>query len=170
MNAVSFGPFAFDTERFAVVLGLVIFLATASVLAHRFDARLGSCSSMTALAGVGGARLGHVLQHLDSFATEPWRVLAVWQGGFSWTGAAAGVVVMFAILFLRTKTIAGWAALSVAAGVFATSSTLWIASYPRRPRSSSLRQAEGGRSAETAVPWSSSSGQAGVRPADASCR
>jgi thiol-disulfide isomerase/thioredoxin len=127
MNAVSFGPFAFETERLAVVVGLVVFLATASVLAHRFDARLGSWSSMTALAGIGGARLGHVLQHLDSFAVEPWRVLAVWQGGFSWTGAAAGVVVMLVVPLCRTRSLAAWGALSVAAGVVATSSTLLIA-------------------------------------------
>lgn len=145
MNAVSFGPFAFDTERFAVVLGLVVFLATASVLAHRLDARLGSWSSMTALAGIGAARLGHVLQHLDSFAIEPWRVLAVWQGGFSWTGAAAGVVVMLAMLFLRTRTIAGWAALSVAAGVVATSSTLLIAGTDNRlPLSTAIFQSSTG--------------------------
>lgn len=141
MNAVSFGPFAFDTERFAVVLGLVVFLAMASILAHRVDDRLGSWSSMTALAGIGGARLGHVLQHLDSFGNEPWRVLAVWQGGFSWTGAAAGVVGMLAMLFLRTRTIVGWAALSVAA----TSSTLLIAGTDNQlPPSTAIFQSSTG--------------------------
>ncbi|HEV7436157.1 MAG TPA: hypothetical protein VGO22_14960 [Pseudorhizobium sp.] len=41
MNAVSFGPFAFDTERFAAIAGMVVFLVVASVLAHRVHDRLG---------------------------------------------------------------------------------------------------------------------------------
>ena len=48
MNAVSLGPFAFDAERFAAIIGMVAFLAVASVLAYRVDDRLGRWSSWTA--------------------------------------------------------------------------------------------------------------------------
>ncbi|MFC0807389.1 prolipoprotein diacylglyceryl transferase family protein [Ensifer sp. P24N7] len=123
MNAVSFGPFAFDAERFAAIVGMVVFLAAASVLAHRVDDRLGRWSSWTALVGLAAARLGHVLQHPGSFATEPWRILAVWQGGFSWSGGAAGVTVMLVVLFLRSRKLAGWAMASVVAGIVATAAT-----------------------------------------------
>lgn len=124
MNAVSVGAFAFDTERFAAIVGMVVFLAAASVLAHRIDDRLGRWSSWTAVVGLAAARLGHVLQHAGSFASDPWRILAVWQGGFSWSGGAAGVTVMLVLLFLRSRKLAGWATASVVAGVIATAATL----------------------------------------------
>lgn len=124
MNAVSFGPFAFDAERFAAIAGMVVFLTAASVLAHRVDDRLGRWSSWTAVVGLVAARMGHVLQHAGSFGSEPWRILAVWQGGFSWSGGAAGVAVMFVLLFLRSRKLGAWAAASVAAGVVATAATL----------------------------------------------
>jgi len=124
MNAISFGPFAFDAERFAVIAGMIAFLTAASVLAHKVDDRLGRWSSWTALLGLTAARLGHVLQHSGSFATEPWRILAVWQGGFSWSGGAAGVTVMLVLLFLRNGKLAGWAMASVVAGIVATAATL----------------------------------------------
>nr|CAD6595888.1 thiol:disulfide interchange protein [Rhizobium sp. TCK] len=128
MNAVSFGPFAFDTERFAAIAGMIVFLAVASVLAHRVDDRLGRWSSWTALVGLAAARLGHVLQHSGSFATEPWRILAVWQGGFSWSGGAAGVALMLVVLFLSSRKLAEWATASVVAGVVATAATLALTS------------------------------------------
>ncbi|MBB6178950.1 TlpA disulfide reductase family protein [Pseudorhizobium flavum] len=128
MNAVSFGPFAFDAERFAAIAGTVVFLAVASILAHRVDDRLGRWSSWTALVGLVAARLGHVLQHLGSFIPEPWRVLAVWQGGFSWSGGVAGVALMLVVLFLKGRKIIGWAAASVVAGVIATAATLALTS------------------------------------------
>lgn len=124
MNAVSFGPFAFDTERFAAIVGMVVFLAAASVLAYRVDDRLGRWSSWTAVVGLGAARLGHVLQHAGSFAQEPWRILAVWQGGFSWSGGAAGVTLTLVLLTLKSRELAGWAVASVVAGIVATAATL----------------------------------------------
>ncbi|KGE00252.1 TlpA disulfide reductase family protein [Rhizobium sp. YS-1r] len=123
MNAVSFGPFAFDAERFAAIVGMIVFLAVAAVLAHRVDDRLGRWSSWTTLAGLAAARLGHVLQHLDSFASESWRVLAVWQGGFSWSGGVAGMALMMVVLFLNSRKLVAWGAASVAAGVLAATAT-----------------------------------------------
>ncbi|PWL16619.1 redoxin [Falsochrobactrum shanghaiense] len=145
MNAVSFGPFAFDAERFAAIVGMVVFLAAASVLAHRVDDRLGRWSSWTALVGLAAARLGHVLQHAGSFASEPWRILAVWQGGFSWSGGAAGVAVVLVLLFLKSRKLVGWAVASLAAGMVATAATLALTySDPQlAPVTSSFRTLDG---------------------------
>ncbi|HEV7436158.1 MAG TPA: TlpA disulfide reductase family protein [Pseudorhizobium sp.] len=76
------------------------------------------------MVGLAAARLGHVLQHVESFASEPWRILAVWQGGFSWSAGAAGVALMLVVLFLRSRKLAGWAMASVVAGIVATAATL----------------------------------------------
>lgn len=124
MNAVALGPFAFDAERFAAIAGMVVFLAVATVFAHRIDNRLGRWWTWTALVGLATARLAHVLPHLESFASEPWRILALWQGGFSWAGGAAGVAVMMVVLFQRSRRLLGWAAASVAAGVVAAIVTM----------------------------------------------
>ncbi|WP_395517550.1 prolipoprotein diacylglyceryl transferase family protein [Pseudorhizobium flavum] len=150
MNAVSIGPFAFDAERFAAIAGMVVFLTAASVLAHRVDDRLGRGSSWTALVGLAAARMGHVLQHAESFASEPWRILAVWQGGFSWSGGAAGVAVMLVLLFLRSRKLGAWAAASVVAGVAATAATLALtySSAQLPPTTSAFRMLDG---AETTV-------------------
>ncbi|CAD7032113.1 DsbE family thiol:disulfide interchange protein [Pseudorhizobium endolithicum] len=150
MNAVSFGPFAFDAERFAAIAGMVVFLAAASVLAHRVDDRLGRWSSWTAVVGLAAARIGHVLQHAGSFASEPWRVLAVWQGGFSWSGGAAGVAVILVLLFLRSRKLGAWAAASVVAGVVATAATLALTYSSARlpPPTCAFRMLDG---AETTV-------------------
>lgn len=146
MNAVSFGPIAFDAERFAAMAGLVLFLAVASILAHRVDDRLGRWSSWTALAGLAGARLGHVLHHLESFAAEPWRVLAVWQGGFSWSGGAAGVALMLVVLLMTNRKLVGWAAASIVAGVVATATTLALTASTEQlpPVTSTFRALDGG--------------------------
>ena len=124
MNAVSIGPFAFDAERFAAIAGMVVFLAVATVLASRVDDRLGRWSTWTALVGLLAARLAHVLRHLESFASEPWRILALWQGGFSWAGGAAGVTLMMVVLFLRSRRLIGWGAASVTAGVVAATAAV----------------------------------------------
>ena len=148
MNAVSFGPFAFDAERFAAIVGMVAFLVVASILAHRVDDRIGRWSSWTALVGLAAARLGHVLQHVENFAAEPWRILAIWQGGFSWNGGVVGVALMMALLFLRSRKLAGWAATSVAAGVIATTATLAF-TYSRTqlpPVTSTFRTLDGAES------------------------
>lgn len=123
MNAVAIGPFAFDAERFTVVIGVLAFLFFSAFLAHRVDDRLGRWSTSTALAGLAGARLFHVASHTESFLGEPWRVLALWQGGFSWFGGVAGVAVMLLILFIHNRSAFPWAALNVVVGASAALST-----------------------------------------------
>ncbi|HCL63402.1 MAG TPA: hypothetical protein DIC56_00835 [Rhizobium sp.] len=126
MNAVAIGPFAFDAERFTAVIGVVAFLFFSAFLAHRVDDRLGRWSTSTALAGLAGARLFHVASHIQSFLGEPWRVLALWQGGFSWFGGVAGVAVMLLVLFIRNRPVFPWAALSVVVGASAALSTAML--------------------------------------------
>lgn len=123
MNAVAIGPFAFDAERFTAVIGVVVFLFFSAFLARQVDDRLGRWSTSTALAGLAGARLFHVASHAESFLGEPWRVLALWQGGFSWIGGVAGVAVMLLVLFVRNRSAFPWAALSVVVGASAALST-----------------------------------------------
>lgn len=118
MGSVSIGPFAFDGPRLAVIVGVVIFLTVGSLLS-RHRPRLSSCTTGTVVTGLVGARAGHVAYHFASFAEEPWRIFAVWQGGFSFAGAAIGVAIGIAWLAARSLRDVPWAGGAVAAGFFA---------------------------------------------------
>lgn len=54
--------------------------------------RLSTLIFSVLLAGVAGARLLYVADHWSEFASQPWRVLAVWEGGLTlWGGFLAAV-------------------------------------------------------------------------------
>ncbi|MDE3795788.1 TlpA family protein disulfide reductase [Sinorhizobium meliloti] len=118
MNAISIGPLAFAGDRFSVIASLVVFLAVGSLVSTRVDRRLGGWTTTAALSGVFGARAVHVLTHFESFAWEPWRIPAIWQGGFSWLGGLLGVAFATAVLWRKAPRAAPWAAISLGAGLF----------------------------------------------------
>ena len=118
MQAVSIGPLVFAGDRLAAIVGIVAFMAATSVLSSRLDPRIGRWSTWALIAGLIAARLGHVIENASSFAIEPWRILAVWQGGFSWPWAAGSVVAVSAAL-ARTRRTAVGAVLSLSIALFA---------------------------------------------------
>lgn len=122
MNAVAIGPFAFSADRFSAIAGTVVFLLAGSLLAARIDNRLGTWTTTATLSGIVGARAAHVLTHAESFWQDPWRALAIWQGGFSWPGGAIGVLFATVMLWRRAPRITLWAVMPLAAGLFA-----WVA-------------------------------------------
>ncbi|MCB8839767.1 TlpA disulfide reductase family protein [Aurantimonas sp. VKM B-3413] len=83
MTALAVGPFIFAGDRLAAVVAIVAFLGISAILSARVDDRIGSWSLGALAIGIVAARAGHVLLNLSSFAVDPWRVLMVWQGGFS---------------------------------------------------------------------------------------
>lgn len=103
MSAIELGPFVLSIERFAALLGVVVFVVLAEILARLTKHRaLSSWSSTTVLWGFVGARMGHVIEYWPSFAEEPWRIIAIWQGGFSVAGAAIGVATVTAWALWRS--------------------------------------------------------------------
>ena len=95
MSAIDLGPFVLSIESFAALLGVVVFLILTEILARATKHRsLSSRSNTTVLWGFIGARIGHVIAFWPSFAEEPWRIIAIWQGGFSVAGAAVGVAIV----------------------------------------------------------------------------
>jgi phosphatidylglycerol:prolipoprotein diacylglycerol transferase len=55
-------------------------------------------------AGFVGARLYYVIQQpLDQYVREPWRIIAVWEGGMAFYGAIFAVVITVAVLCWRLK-------------------------------------------------------------------
>jgi thiol-disulfide isomerase/thioredoxin len=117
MQAVSIGPLIFAGDRLAAIVGIGAFMAVTSVLSSRLDPRIGRWSNWALIVGLSTARLGHVIENASSFAAEPWRILAVWQGGFSWTWAA-GSVVAVSVALVRTRRTAIGVLVSLATALF----------------------------------------------------
>ena len=132
MSAIDLGPFVLSIERFAALLGVVVFVSLAEILARVTKHRaLSSWSGTTVLWGFVGARVGHVIAFWPSFAEEPWRIIAIWQGGFSVTGAAVGVAIVTAWAMWRSLPFVP-AAAALWAGVIAWQVVL-LDLVPREP-------------------------------------
>jgi thiol-disulfide isomerase/thioredoxin len=110
MGAITIGPLMFAPDRFAAVLAAAVFVVVGEFMSRRIDPRYGPWSWWALGAFALGARLGHVIQHGASFADEPWRVFALWQGGFFWPAGVFAVVVV-TITYLRKLKAIAWAAL-----------------------------------------------------------
>lgn len=151
MQAVSFGPFVFAGDRLAAIVAIGAFMVASSILSSRLDARIGRWSTWILIVGLTTARLGHVIENAASFMAEPWRVFAVWQGGFSWPWGAAGIALVSAAL-MRTRRAAIGAVASLVIGLFAWN-VVWqlTNATPSTPMPEAvLERAEGGAVALTA--------------------
>ncbi|KAB2688775.1 TlpA disulfide reductase family protein [Brucella pseudogrignonensis] len=120
MNAIAIGPFVFASEQFAAILGIFTFTIATSILARRVDPIIGQWSTWALIGGLVAARLGHVALHWQSFAAEPMRIFAFWQGGFQPIAGFVGVLLV-SVLFIRSLK-AGLAA----AGALGLSLVLWV--------------------------------------------
>ena len=100
MNAVAIGPLVFSSERFTAIMALAVLVLVAEILARRIHPRLGSWAWLAVLLGLVAARFGHVLEYMDTFADQPWRALAFWQGGFKVSNGIVAAFV-FTVIYLR---------------------------------------------------------------------
>jgi thiol-disulfide isomerase/thioredoxin len=102
MNVVAVGPFLFAGDRLAAIIGIGVFMIISAVLSRRVDSGIRRWSDHALIAGILAARAGHVVGHLDTFLAEPWRMLAVWEGGFSllW-----GLVAVLAVTALHVRSV-----------------------------------------------------------------
>jgi thiol-disulfide isomerase/thioredoxin len=114
MNAITFGPLMLSADRVSALIGITVFLALTAILARRLGEPGGRWSTLAFVAGVAAARLGHVAINWETFAPEPTRILAIWQGGFHWpTGLVAALVLLFLMVRPAGQRIAGLASLVI---------------------------------------------------------
>jgi len=130
MDAVRLGPLVFGIDRFAAIVGVAVFLAAVWWLARRqppeVARRLHDWSWRAVLWGAIAGRLGHVVAHWESFAIEPWRAVAFWQGGFS---AQAMLVAVAVVTVLATSGLRGLqrpAVIALALGLVAWQGTAML--------------------------------------------
>lgn len=139
MDAIRLGPLVFGIDRFAALLGLAVFLLAVWTLGRRLApaarARLDAWSWRVLLAGLLAGRGAHVAAHWESFAAEPWRIVALWQGGVSAQASlvAAGLVTLLAVGRRDAPAIGRPAGLSLALGLAAWGGGLLLAGPPVAP-------------------------------------
>ena len=107
MTTLTIGPLVFAGERLAAVIAIVVFLGLSGILAARLDERIGTWSLAALAVGVVAARVGHVALNLPGFVADPWRVLMVWQGGFSLPAGLLAVVAFSLFRLRETRTRVG---------------------------------------------------------------
>lgn len=120
MNAVAIGPLMLAGDRLAAIIGIAAFMIVSAILSGQIDSGIRRWSNQALIAGLIAARAGHVIEHLDNFLAEPWRILAVWQGGFSLLWGLAAVLAVTAV---HVRTVR----MGLATGaVLAASLFVWI--------------------------------------------
>ncbi len=72
---------------------------------------------LTILGGIVGARLFFVLDHLGEYLRQPWRMLAITEGGLAVYGGIIGGTVTAALLLWRSRVPIGPVADAVAPGL-----------------------------------------------------
>jgi prolipoprotein diacylglyceryl transferase len=104
-NAVDIGPLTVHYYGVAIAVGVLV---AVTLLRRRYtaaggDPELADRTALWAVAmGLVGARMAYVSTHLGRFSDEPWKVIAVWEGGLAFFG---GLVLgaLAAIWYLRRQ-------------------------------------------------------------------
>lgn len=116
MNGIALGPLVLAADRFAVMLGIMVFIAATAILARRIDQRFDPWSWWALAGGIAAARIGHVVINWNSFAGEPWRMIALWDGGFYWPAGAVAILLTIPLV-LETARQRAWSLVPLAAAV-----------------------------------------------------
>jgi phosphatidylglycerol:prolipoprotein diacylglycerol transferase len=115
--AFSIGPFSVHWYGLMYVVGIAVGLLVAWPYAKSkgiTQEQLLNVAWIGTPAGLVGARLYYVLQQpLGPFISQPWRILAFWEGGMAFYGAVFTVVLTVIILAWRMK-LSIWMFLDVA--------------------------------------------------------
>lgn len=116
MNAITIGPLMLAADRFAALIGILVFMIVSGFMARRWGSDLERWSLWTLLGGIVLSRLNHAVLHISSFTDSPLRIFAFWQGGFHWSGAVvAGAIALVLTLQSRRERLLSFVPL--AAGV-----------------------------------------------------
>ncbi len=105
--AFSIGPISVRWYGLMYVVGIVVGLLVAWPYARSkgfTESQLEKVVYWSVPAGLVGARLYYVLQQPPGpYLSEPWRILAFWEGGMAFYGAIFAVVIVLLVLARRLK-------------------------------------------------------------------
>jgi phosphatidylglycerol:prolipoprotein diacylglycerol transferase len=105
--AFSLGPISVHWYGLMYIVGIAVGLLIAWPYGRSkgiTDAQMENVIVWAIPAGFVGARLYYVLQQpLEQYLREPWRIIAVWEGGMAFYGAIFAVVVALVVLARRMR-------------------------------------------------------------------
>lgn len=104
MNAITIGPLMLSVDRLVAVAGILAFIAVTSVAARKAGPGVARWSTTGLVVGIIAARIAHVALNWRTFSEDPWRVVAIWQGGFFWP---AGVLAALILLLVQVRDMRG---------------------------------------------------------------
>ncbi|WP_137894157.1 TlpA disulfide reductase family protein [Sphingopyxis chilensis] len=112
-GVLQLGPLMLATDRAVAVALLWAFVAVGGMLAHRYDIRAAKTAWLALVAGILAARIGFIAGNFSAFREDPWSMLFLWQGGFSWWLGVAAAALVIVVTLGRTR--AGFALLGATA-------------------------------------------------------
>ncbi len=122
------GPLMIATDRALALVAIWAFLTIATLVTAQTGRNVGRAAWIAVAVGIVAARIGFILENLPAFLTEPWTMLALWQGGFSsWIGVGAAAATLLAML--RRQRATGFMIVSLA-GLALTHSAVTAATAP----------------------------------------
>lgn len=123
---IQLGPFSLPAPGLFLLLGVWVGLTIAERLAPRFRANPNQLYNLVftvLIAGVIGARLSYVVQHLDAFIKSPLSLFSLNPGLLDpWGGAAVGLIA--GLIYIQRKQIPLWPTLDALTPFLAV---MWIA-------------------------------------------
>jgi phosphatidylglycerol:prolipoprotein diacylglycerol transferase len=111
------GPLAIRWYGFLIACAVVIGVSLSQWLAQKRGLDpdvVGDLVIWLVIGAIPGARLYYVAFEWQNYASRPWDILAIWQGGIAIHGAIIGGTIA-AILFARSQKISFWRLIDVIA-------------------------------------------------------
>ncbi len=107
-----FGPFRLSWHGVFSVLGIIagVWLALRLTRARIPDDKATSVATWGVVGGIVGARLFHVVDQWELYASDPLQILAIWNGGIAIVGAVVGGVVVGFVRGLMLSVPVGFGA------------------------------------------------------------
>ncbi|MEW9856427.1 prolipoprotein diacylglyceryl transferase family protein [Novosphingobium sp. M1R2S20] len=119
-EVVQLGPLALASDRLLAVGLIMGFVMALERIMARTRGDYAGVAALAVGAGIVAARLVYVAQHHDAYASDPYSILAVWQGGFS---APAGLLAAAIVIAWRLRPRR---AMGQALGALAVAGVLWF--------------------------------------------
>lgn len=125
MNAITIGPLMLSVDRLVAIAGILAFIAVTSIAAGKAGPGVARWSTTALVVGIVAARIAHVVLNWSTFSEDPWRAVAVWQGGFYWpAGVLAALILLLVQVGDMRGRIAGLAGVTVGLFVWNAASLL----------------------------------------------
>lgn len=132
MEVIKLGSFLLPLYRVVVVVALVALGLVSNYLGRKSDWRLGQWGGYVGWGGSVVARVGFVIANWPAYAVQPFNIIDLSHGGFSWVWGVVGGGIYTLWFFRRQPTLLRPATVSalVAAGVAAIGLTAVQATQP----------------------------------------